>query len=442
MNQDPHNSRLEELDERSDEVRELLGAAPRWIVRWGISVILISLILIIVGSSLISYNDIIPARVTVTTRVPPAYLEAKVSGKLTNIFVVSNQVVKEGDVLAEIENTADFNNVQTLYTRLKQLEIKRSATLDSVFDKFPSGLILGPIQPEYNNFIKQYQSYVLFHRLESNQKELEVLAIQIKEHSSLLSNQQNQLKLFGEELALSLKAYVRSKSLYESKVISEQDFETATKTMLADKQRFESLKVSISNTQIAISNLRSQQTKLGIVQVESIQSHDQLLQEAIQRLKNSILSWEQTYLIKSPIDGAVTLFDVWNKYQNVDAGQILFTVIPEDLNEIIGKLTMPVRNSGKVKVGQKVIIKLDNYPYHEWGSINGRIVNISSVPKQGEASYTIYVDIDSLNTSFNRSLEFRQEMQGSAEIIAEELSILQRIFYQLRKILERKSINN
>ena len=105
---------------------------------------------------------------------------------------------------------------------------------------------------------------------------------------------------------------------------------------------------------------------------------------------------------------------------------------------MIGRVTLPIRNSGKVKKGQKVIIKLDNYPFEEWGSLNGKISSISEVPKQGEQSfYTLFISLDDLKTSFGKNIVFKQEMQGTGEIVLEELTVLQRIFYQLRKVFDR-----
>ena len=131
------------------------------------------------------------------------------------------------------------------------------------------------------------------------------------------------------------------------------------------------------------------------------------------------------------------MFDVWSKYQNVTIGDVLFTVVPNDIEGIIGRVTMHVQNSAKVKPSQEVIIKLDNYPYQEWGSLKGTIHSISAVPKQGEANYTIFINVNSLETSFNKTLDFKQEMQGTAEIVVEELTVMQRIFYQLREVFSR-----
>jgi len=116
---------------------------------------------------------------------------------------------------------------------------------------------------------------------------------------------------------------------------------------------------------------------------------------------------------------------------------ILFTVIPDDASEIIGQIDLPLHNSGKVRNGQRAIIKLTNYPFREWGSLEGRITNISKVPKKEEKMYTAYLTIDSLKTSFGHEIDFKQEMQGTAEIVIEELSLLERILYEFRGIFDR-----
>ena len=60
--------------------------------------------------------------------------------------------------------------------------------------------------------------------------------------------------------------------------------------------------------------------------------------ESIQSLKNSIIDWERNYVLKSPMKGYVTLFDVWNRYQNTNAGDVLFTVLPEQKVAIVQDL--------------------------------------------------------------------------------------------------------
>lgn len=437
MREDLDTTRLGELDQRSDEIKDLLGKAPTWVVRWGITVVFTSVVMILLGSAVISYHDMVPGRVSITTSIPPAHLEARSSGRLTNVFVRANQRVEEGEVLAVIENTARFHDVVMLSKRIDTFVLRPDLPIDSILVMFPATLQLGSIQSDYNTFITQLQNYVLYNDLSPNKREIALFDSQLKGQRKLLESQREQLNLFKEELVLSEKTYLRNKNLFEQRVISDQDYELATRSILSDRQKLQMLKAAAASTEITLVTLESSREKSEIKDIEVTRTYNQQANESIQRLKNSIAQWEYLYVVKSPIKGTVTLFDVWNTNQNVEAGKVLFTVVPNDNEFLIGKVTMPVKNSGKVTIGQPVIIKLDNYPYHEWGSIAGQVASISAVPKQGQDFYTIYIKIEGLNTSFDKQLEFRQEMQGNAEIVTEKLSVLQRIFYEFRKILER-----
>lgn len=424
------------LDIRSNAVSEILGQAPNWVIRWGISIVLMVVVLLLIGAALIRYNDVVPARITITTQEPPVYIKARTSGKISEIFVTTDQPVGHNQILAVIENTARAKDVlrlkQTIYDFQPGL-----AEPDSTKARFPLTLALGDLQAPYQDFIKHYQNYLLHLKNKPNEVQAALLLDQMKEQQKLLERQQAQLALFEKELKLSSKAYERNMLLLDSNVISVASFEELSRTYLSDKQQYESLQMQMVNTRINISSLNGSRTGYLLDDEEKRYNNRKLLEEAVQNLKNAIENWEQLYVLQSPVAGKVTLFDVWNKYQNVEMGEVLFTVVPEKKGDLIGHLVLPVQNSGKVSPGQKVIIKTDNYPHPEWGSLTGFVTSISSVPKQGLAEYAISVRIKSLTTSYGKTMEFRQEMQGTAEIVTEELTVLQRIFYQLRGILDR-----
>lgn len=56
----------------------------------------------------------------------------------------------------------------------------------------------------------------------------------------------------------------------------------------------------------------------------------------------------------------------------------MFTVLPHE-NPVYAELTLPTEGAGKVEQGQEVIIKLDNYPYLQFGSLIGKVENISTI---------------------------------------------------------------
>lgn len=427
---------LDYLSEVSYEVKEILGKPPNRLVQWGITVIFIIIVIFFVASAFIEYNDIVKAKITITTKQPPAYIEAKTSGRLEGFFVKTGDSVQEGQILAEIENTGSLKDVFWLKNKIDQFSTTL-ISLDSINTIFPSSLKLGDINKFYSDFISKYQAYVIFNTLKPNQKSIVVAERQVFAQQELLSLQRNQLEFFVEELKLSKIQFQRSKMLYHKGVISKSEFENASRNLLTDKQKFESLKTNISNTIIAIENSYGNKTQNEILKEQLSYSYSQELRASIEVLKNEIDRWELLYVLKSPICGKLTLFDIRNKYENVKRNDVIFTVVPYQNTDLIGSVSMPIKNSGKVKIGQDVLIKLDNYPYQEWGSLKGKIVDISAVPTKKEALYSIHVNINNLVTTFGKDLEFKQEMQGVAEIITEELSILERVFYQFKSVLDQ-----
>ncbi len=71
---------------------------------------------------------------------------------------------------------------------------------------------------------------------------------------------------------------------------------------------------------------------------------------------------------------------IWNKNQVINNGDFVFTIIPKNHSAYICKLQAPALNSGKIKIGQDVNIKLRNYPDNEYGVLKGKVKDISLIP--------------------------------------------------------------
>ena len=71
----------------SDEVQEIMGRQPAWILRWGITVLILILTGIIVACYFIKYPQTVTAAVTLTSDNPPSDLVAKYTGTLDSVYV-------------------------------------------------------------------------------------------------------------------------------------------------------------------------------------------------------------------------------------------------------------------------------------------------------------------------------------------------------------------
>ncbi|WP_245869894.1 hypothetical protein [Pedobacter ginsengisoli] len=78
---------------------------------------------------------------------------------------------------------------------------------------------------------------------------------------------------------------------------------------------------------------------------------------------------------------------------------------------------------------------MDNYRFQEYGIVEGRVQNISFTPDE-EGNY--YEDVllpKGLRTSYQKTLPFDKELKGNAEIVTQDLRLIERFFYQIRKLL-------
>ena len=107
-------------------------------------------------------------------------------------------------------------------------------------------------------------------------------------------------------------------------------------------------------------------------------------------------------------------------------GDEIMTIIPGDKN-YYGNAKVQIAGSGKIKIGQKINIKFDNYPYGEYGIIEGSVQSISLIPKENTYNVTAQL-LNGLLTSYGKKLEFKSEMSGQAEIITEDLRLIERFF--------------
>ena len=102
------------IEIRSGEVQEILGGVPSRLVRYGILVFIAIFSLIIIFSFVFHYPDILRSKIVVTTENPPATLVARATGKIDQLFVSDKEKVEAGDIIALIENPANYIDVLQL----------------------------------------------------------------------------------------------------------------------------------------------------------------------------------------------------------------------------------------------------------------------------------------------------------------------------------------
>ena len=139
-----------EIELRSEEFNEVLSAVPSWILRWGITMIACVVVILLIGSAVFKYPDIISSTVTLTGTTPVSAVVARTSGKLQELYVENNQQVAANTLLAVIENPAKTEDI----LRLKELVGQAEGNLDTIALVPSRQLQLGSLQSLYSSFYR------------------------------------------------------------------------------------------------------------------------------------------------------------------------------------------------------------------------------------------------------------------------------------------------
>jgi len=423
--------KLDLMEIRSEEMQEIMGYIPRWIVRWGITVISVSVLFLLVGSWFFKYPDILTSTIMVITENPPTAIVPHSSGKIRPLLVTDNQLLKKDDLIAVLDNPADYLHMLKAKEQLAGFRSFIQNPAAAPAKSFVKDYKLGDVQSTYELFLKTYSDFLYFHQLDYHRKKITSIEMQIGKHRELLDRFLRQHELVKEEYQISQRDFERRQKMFQDGYLSPSEFENVRSGHLQKEYTLESAKTAVDNENLQISQLENSIADLQLQFREQRNGWETNLKQALDNVLNQIEQWEYRYLLKSPMDGRITFTTFWSENQFVQAGATVFSVVPAESRAIIGRLMLPIAGSGKVKTGQRVNIKFANYPYMEYGMVRGLVRSISLVP--AEQVYLVEVALpEGLRTNYGKDLLFSQQMQGTGEIVTDDMRVLERIFQPLR----------
>lgn len=429
-----------DIELRSEEVQDILTRVPHWMIRWGNIVILVVFIIVMSFTYIIKYPDVLSTHIVLTTQNPPEKIVARTSGKIAKILVKDRDVIEEKNPLAIIENTADYKAV----FKLKQCIDTLSTNLNTFVFPFEksSFLQLGDIQNAFTVFEKDYIAYDLNRNLKpySIEKTAQTLEIgQLKERFMLLKQQ---YEISRNELQLKKQELERYRKLHDKGVIASQEWESKNLDYLQSEKNVKNISSQLSQMQSSINDLNRSSGSVRINETKDNISLFRNVMQSYNQLKKAITDWELAYVLYSSFKGQVSFMQIWVENQTVNTGDEVFTIVPLDNHNYLGKVKAPILNSGKIKINQNVNIRLTNYPDREFGVIKGKVKSISLAPDR-EGNLLIDISLpNGIETSYEKKIVFQQEMSGTADIITEDLRLIERLLYQFRDVFNRSTSSN
>ena len=426
-------NRMDEI--RSDEVQEILSHVPRWTIRWGITLIFLLIVMLLSLSWFVKYPDIISGSMILTTENPPIRLVSKTSGNITQISVTEGSIISEGDVISVVENSVSKEEILWLRNYSKEVE---QLLVDSSFilSILNSHYAFGELQSGYNNLSKACFDY---QKLQLSTFELErmtALSVKIKNYTKLQTITKRQISITKSELKNVKYVYDENLKLFNKETISKMELYREESKYRNKQMEVENLNKSLAEQHINVGNLDQELRGLQFNYSDKITTLKKEIKLYLNSVQSGLENWALTYRLTAPVSGKLIYLSDWKNNQFVSINTPLFAIIPNN-EEYVVNVQIPSSGYGKVEINQQVRIRLNGFPAAEFGYLTGEIKSLGEISTKG--IYLAKVNLpNGLLTSYNIIIEFTPEMEGSAEIITDDLRVLERLFIQFNKLAERK----
>lgn len=425
---------LEEIhteDIHTEDIQDIVGTPPNALLRWGITWVLIVLLGIIALTWFIRYPDIVQTPVRINASNAPKAVITRVSGNIATILVEENDSVLEGQSLAWMESTADHSQVLELLEKVYSMRDEQLEEMNSTSSiDAPKRLRLGELQGNYQAF---YQSYLSFQGATNDGiylKRRDYIHRDIDNVAQQRKQLERQVELQKREYSLAEEEFKRYELLAEKRVISPSEYQKQQAELFAKQhplqQTYSALLANESNHMTKIKELTDLDNQISEEKSKFIQALNSLISE--------VEIWKRQYVLTAQQSGTIVYTSLIQPNQYIQAGEEVFRIDPGSTN-FFGEVKVPQYNMGKIREGQEVLVKLDGYPFEEYGVLEGIIGKMTGVPYQ-DSIFLSKVDLKPVGLQSH--IVLTTGMVGMAEIITEDASLLQRLLRNMRLILDRR----
>lgn len=412
-------------DIHSEDLQEIISKPPSWLLKRGISFIVLTVFMLFGLSFLIRYPEIVTVSMKFNTSNAPKVLTGKVNGNLVKLLVKDGTFVDKYTDIAYVESVADHDQVLNILDKMKKVRSGALGLSDLKDIVTPTELELGEVQSSYQNFYIAYLNYVSINKEGIYQKRKRFIQNEVNYINEQHQRIQEGFDLQKRELALAEEEYAKYKILADKNVISKLELQQKEALLLSKRQfipQTENIIISNQNSRL------SKDKEMSEINNEIVEEEKKFYQ-SLNTFISDAENWKKQYVISSSSKGVLIYGDFLQENQLVKLGDELFFV-NANKDDYYGEILIPQMKSSKVKVGQEVLIKVQSYPYQEYGYLRGKINYISDIPIKDSLFFS---KVELIRAEQDAIIRLKPGILADADIITENQSIFKRIWLNLTK---------
>ena len=365
-------------------------------------------------------------------------------GKVAEVTVKEGDTVQQGQVLMALESELDRKAIEQLQTtlisqqsELSQMDImiaKKQAEVTmrlSMFDLNDRRILE---KDEQSQRVSLAQNDTIAQTQVSLNRQLEQDIAAQRQRIEKIRDLANQGG-FPKDQVMQMEQTLREKerNLTEGtgklqQTLSEPDKLSAD---LARKQSEDIARKQLESTQIQ-SSAQQDIEQLRLRQAEITGK----MKETKSQMATAKAKKEQRY-IYSPASGKITTLNLKHSGQVVQPGEAIAEISPQGKPLILSTL-LPSHEAGFVKPGMMTQIKLDAFPYQDFGVVSGKVLSVSpdsKTLKDGAQVYRVDIALDRPNIRVRgQTIELSTGQTGTAEIITRRRRIMDLLLDPIKQL--------
>lgn len=483
---------------------DFLPPISRW-TTFGALFILFALSLAVPVAAVVKYKVTVIGQAVVRPAGELPIVQAATEGQVMQIYVKENQTLQKGDKIATIDDSRLQTKKNQLQTNIEQARLQLIQTvlqinaIDSQIraESDRANRTIASAKAELKGRDRDHQdkkitSITELQEASANVKmaQEELYAGQAQLQSALANLHATEAALGGatskqnryesaakqgalsgdqlEEVQLAVKqqqqAVQAQKANYKAQEKTNERLKQAVLGAIAKRDRAIA-SLNPSNAEVAMATERIAQEKAsGEVNKASLERELQVLIkqkiETEKQLERDTSEFKQVEIdlkqttITATADGIISKLNLRNPGQTLRAGEEVVQIVPSHAPLII-KAAVGSEEKGKVKVGQKVQMRVTACPYPDYGTLNGIVKTISpdavspqkndtnadtnSIPKATAVGAFYEVTIEPEKLALGRTTkkcQIQLGMDGRVDIITREETVLQFLLRKARLITD------
>ncbi|WP_392481501.1 HlyD family secretion protein [Nostoc sp. C110] len=474
------------------DVNEFLPHLSKW-TNIGGGVLLTTFVAAIALTSVLSYNVTVKVPASIRPVGELRVVQSAMAGTVQNIDIQENQVVTQGQAIAQIDNSRLQTQKSQLESSIQQGKLQQSQ-IDAQLGEIDAQIVaqtnltnrtIIAAQAELDGTQRNYQDQQVKAAADMTQAQATLILAKLQ-RDRLLREKVLTATVQEAEAALKVAKVQRDRlqPIVASGSVSRNLFEEKEQAVISAQAKLEEAKVSVKNLledkeqalNIAQTNLEKAKTAINASNAAVIVASERIKQEqargeatlaALKKERETLLQQRlelqkqlassskdlqqvQTDLnlsvIRSPIAGTLLQLNLRNPGQVVQPSEAIAQIAPLNASLVV-KARVPAQDIDKVKAGQKVQMQVSACPYPDYGTLKGTVKTVapdalpvksnvnSGVAQAQVVAYEVTIEPQTSYLSrSDRQCHLKAGMEGRADIISRRETVLQFILRKARFI--------